>query len=363
VRALVTGANGLIGANLVRELLGRSVDVRGLVRAGSDLGALAGLELELCRADLAEEPERVIAAARGCDLIFHTAVQFSYDPARRAALEAAAIRGTEHLLRAAYAAGAGRVVLTSSSIVLGYTLDATVLDEGASAPDDADESGYVRAKIRQDRLARELATALGLDLVIVCPTVSVGPYGSRLGPSNGHILAYLEDALRLTYPGGCNVVSTVDVARGHWLAARAGAPGQRYILGAENLAWRDFHALVAELAGVPPPRAELNHTLGWLAAGAEELRARLTGRPPLTHRSQAAMIGRWYWYDHGRAFGLGWRPRPARQAIAEALSWLVASPHVSRELRAGLRLHDDVYAARYPGGAAFPPPSAAPEPR
>jgi dihydroflavonol-4-reductase len=58
------------------------------------------------------------------------------------------------------------------------------------------------------------------------------------------------------------------------------------------------------------------------------------------------MIGRHYWYSHAKAEAIGYRPRPARAALAEAISWLAASRHVSRELRAGLRLHPDVYAAR-----------------
>jgi dihydroflavonol-4-reductase len=347
MRALVTGANGLIGANLVRELLDRSVDVRGTVRDQSDLTALDGLDLELHRLDVAEEPEKVAVAARGCDLVFHTAMHFSYDPRRDVALETAATSGTENLLRAAHATGVERVVVTSSSVVFGHRPDPTVLDETDPLAAGASESVYVRAKIRQDRLALELGSALGLDVLVVCPTVSVGPFGSALGPSNGHIVAYLSDSMRLTYPGGCNIVSTVDVAAGHWLAAQRGERGRHYILGGENLEWREVHGLISDLAGVDPPRAELNHTFGYLAAAAEEALARMTDRTPLSHRAQAAMIGRYYWYSHARAARLGYRPRPARDALAEALSWLAASRHLSRELRAGLRLHDDVYAARY----------------
>lgn len=347
MKALVTGASGLIGANLVRELLARSVAVRGLVREGSDLSALSGLDLELRRADIAFQPDAVTEAARDCELIFHTAMHFSYDPRRAVELDAAASHGTENVLRAAQTSGVRRVVLTSSSVVFGHSADGTSLDESAPSGAGEGDNAYVRAKVRQDRLALNLGEALGLDLILVCPTLSVGPFGSRLGPSNGHILAYLSDPFRLTYPGGCNVVSTADVAAGHWLAAVRGERGQRYILGGENLLWRDFHALVAELAGVDPPRAELNHSLSFLAATAEELRARATRREALSNRVQAAMVGRYYWYSHARAGRLGYRPRSARQSLAEALSWLVTSRHVGRELRAGLRLHDDVYAARY----------------
>jgi dihydroflavonol-4-reductase len=346
MKVLVTGANGLIGANLVRELLARGAAVRALVRESSDLTALAGLDLEIHRADVSHHPEAVLQALSGCELAFHTAMHFSYERRRAGELAAAATQGTENLLRAAAAAGVRRVVLTSSSVVFGHRVEPLVLDESAPPAAAEGEGSYVSAKIRQDALAFALGASLGLEVVAACPTVSVGPHATALGPSNGMIVAYLADPFRLTYPGGCNLVSTADVAAGHWLAAQRGEPGQHYILGSENLTWTALHRLIAELAGVDPPRVELNHGLSYLAAAAEELRARIAGRSALSNREQATMVGRYYWYSHDKAAALGYRPRPARQALAEALSWLVKSPHVSRELRAGLRLHDDVYAAR-----------------
>ncbi len=348
MRALVTGANGLIGANLVRELLRDAVDVRGLVRHDSDLSALRGIEIELHRGDVTKDPTALIIAARDCDLIFHTAMHFSYESRRYDEINAAATLGTENVLRAARAANVGRVVVTSSSVVFGHSLSRSVRNESSPAVDEADNV-YVEAKKRQHRLALGFGEALGLDVVAVCPTVSVGPFSTALGPSNGHILAYLADPYQLSYPGGCNIVSTADIATGHWLAARHGVRGAHYILGAENLEWREFHGLVADLAGVEAPRFNLNHGLSYLAATAEEIRARMTHRAPLSNRAQAKMVGRYYWYDHSLAAdALGYQPRSARRALAEALSWLVASRHVSRELRARLRLHEDVYAGRYP---------------
>lgn len=343
---LVTGANGLIGANLVRALLQRGHSVRALVRTGSNLAALAELDVTFAYADIACEPDALRQAVAGCDLVFHAATPFSYERSRAAELWCTATEGTGNLLRAAAAAGVRRVVLTSSSVVFGHCADARTLDESAALASADGESGYVAAKMRQDAMAFEHARALGLELVAVCPTVSVGPHDAKLGPSNAVIVRYLSDPWRLSYPGGCNVVSALDVALGHCLVAERGEAGRRYILGGENLTWTAVHASIAELAGVEAPRMEIGHTLSYLAASFEELRAGASGRSALTERSQAEMVGRYYWYEHRRAAALGYRPRPARRALAEAISWLAASPHVSRELRASLRLHDEVYAAR-----------------
>lgn len=359
MRALVTGANGLIGANLVRALLAAGHGVRAFVRPTANLRPLERLQVEIAHGDV-RDAQALAQAVRDCDLVFHTAVHFAYGAQADAGLEATALAGTRNVLRAARDARVRRVVVTSSSVVFGFSGRPAALDESAGLAGEAGQPPYVVAKIRQDREATALAAELGIETVLVCPTMSVGPYAETLGPSNAIVLAYLGDPLRMTYPGGCNIVSVRDVAVGHLLAALAGAPGEHYLLGGENLSWPQVHALIAELCGVPAPMMEINHTASYLAAAAEEARAWWRGSRPVTTREQAAMVGRHYWYSHAKAESIGYRPRPARAALAEAVSWLAASRHVSRALRADLRLHPDVYAARRALGAPPPRAGAAP---
>ena len=366
--ALITGANGLIGANLARVLLAHGVRVRALVRPTSNLAALQGLPVERVFGDVTAGDGALLAAATGCDYVFHAAMPFTY--AHTAALQTTALDGTTHVLRAARDAKVRRVVVTSSSVVFGYSSDRTVRDETCAVEAGRGESAYVRAKVAQDEHAIELAQQWGLDVVLVCPTMSVGPYATVLGPSHAVIVSYLSDPFRLTYPGGCNIVAAPDVAQGHWLAALHGTPGEHYLLGAENLEWATLHSLVADLCGVPRPQAQLNHTQAYLAATAQELlawtqpspgtaRAFVGARPraggplrptqrseALNTRDQAAMLGRYYWYAHSKIAQLGYRPRTAYAALAGAVSALVAGPHITREVRATLRLHPDVYALR-----------------
>lgn len=345
MRALVTGANGLLGANIIRELLRQGLDVTGVVRPDADLDGLAGLPVALVRGDVLDPPS-LAAAASGQDLVFHTAVPFSYWGHEPAEMTRTAVEGSRNVLAAAAASGVRRVVMTSSSVTLGASYRPEARDETASAEDDAEEPAYVLAKISQEREALEAARQLGVEIVFACPTMSVGPFGAALGPSNGVVTSYLADPLKLTWAGGCNIVSVHDVATGHVLLAAYGEPGQRYVLGSENLRWAEIHGLVAELAGAPPPRGEASAVACYALAVAEEARARITGAAPLATRAQARMVGRFYWYSHDRAAALGYRPRPARQALAEATAWLAAGRHVSRETRAGLRLHREVHAAR-----------------
>ncbi len=344
MRALVTGANGLIGANLARELLRAGHEVRALVRPSSNLQSLDGLDVETVYGDVLHT-DSLTEAAKGCDLVFHTAALFTYWDLNSEQLENLAVEGTLNVIDAAVAAGVKRIVFTSSSVVLGSSARPLLRDESFDL-DDNESAPYVIAKALQERHAFEHAAAVGAELIAVCPTMTVGPHGYRLGPSNGLIVAYLDDLTRATFPGGCNIVAASDVARGHIIAAEKGAPGERYLLGAENLTWAQIHGIVSELCGIDGPLWQTNHTASYLAATWYEIGARLRGKAPLTTRAQARMVGRYYWYDHARIGALGYRPKPARQALAEAIGWLAASPHISRRTRGTMRLSKEVYQAR-----------------
>jgi dihydroflavonol-4-reductase len=349
VKALVTGANGLIGANLVRALLAAGHEARAFVRATSDLRSLSGLDVETVYGDVLE-PETIVAAADGCDVLFHAATVFAYWGHTPDELENVAVNGGLNVVDAAKRAGVRRLVLTSSSVVLGSSARPAPPRDERSEMREKNAPPYVISKVEQERAAFARAEALGLELIAVCPTMSVGAHDYRLSPSNAVIMTYLKDPFKLTYPGGCNIVSALDVARGHVLLAERGTPGERYLLGSENLEWPDIHRAISELCGVPGPFFFTNHTGSYLAAVANEAVSLITRKPPQTTRAQARMVGRYYWYRHDKAAALGFDPRPARQALAEAISWLTTSPHVSRELRSTLKLSREVYEARAAAG-------------
>lgn len=346
MKSLVTGANGLIGANLLRSLIRQGHEAVGVVRETSDVTHIADLPMRLAIGDVREN-ETLIEPMAGCEVVFHTAVHFSYWGHDQTELHATALEGTRNVIMAARDAGVRRVVVTSSTVTLGAARDPVIRDESSQAdPEDAGEADYVATKIEQEARAAEIASEAGVEIVFALPTMSVGPFGSSLGPSNGVITSYLADPFRLSWPGGCNIVAVEDVADGHLLLAERGEAGARYVLGSENLTWPAIHALIAELTGVDPPSAVVGKlTCQGIAIG-EELRALVTGTPPLATRKQADMVGRHYWYSHAAAAELGYAPRRAEDALAGAIAWLAAGPHISRETRINMRIDRKVHAAR-----------------
>ncbi len=341
MKALVTGANGFLGTNLVRCLIQNGLRVRALVRKTSDLRSLDGLDVDIVFGDLFDV-DSLIRAARGCTIIFHTAAYYSYARHSLDELMTTAREGTIHVLEAAKERNVSRVVLTSSSVIFGSTTNPVCLDESQRIP-EPDPPPYTLSKIEQEKTAFKLAGELGIEMIAACPTVCVGPHDYHLSESNAVIVNYLQDPLKATWPGGCNIVSVGDVAFWHLLIAQQGKPGRRYLMGSENLAWSEIHSLISKLCGVPGPLLTAGHTACFLAGAYHETVSFFSGKRPMVNRDQAKMVGRYYWYNHSRIDALGHKPDSARTALASAISWLVCSEHISNPLRCAMTLSKDVH--------------------
>jgi dihydroflavonol-4-reductase len=345
VRALVTGATGLLGAHLVRVLLAAGHEVRASVRASSDTRGLDGLPVERVEVDV-RDASALRHAAEGCDWMFHAAAVFSYWGYDPETMYDVAETGARNAVDAAHGAGVRRVVLTSSTSVLG-SRDAPATVDESDTLDDPDAPDYFVAKLRQERAALARATELGVELVVANPSVFVGPHAPPSSQSLAQVVGYLADPLRPTYPGGANFIHPEDVAAGHLALAERGTPGTRCILcGPENQTWPDFHRMLSELAGLPPPGLQVPRAAAVPLGALMELGARITGRPPAGTRSTARQVGRYFWYDGARARTLGLSARPPLETLADTLAWLLEQDRLPPGLAARLRPAPEVEALR-----------------
>jgi len=343
MKIAVTGATGLLGGHVVRAALADGHEVTAIVRStGSE--ALRGLDVKQVRAGL-EDVTRLTSAMKGVDGLVHCAAVYAFGAEHAAEVGRVNAGGTKSVIEAAALAGVAKVVVTTSSVTCGSSEFPSARDESAHLEHEPSPPYYV-SKVAQEEAALAAGVASGIPVVLALPTVVVGGPFSRLAPSNAIVLRYLLDATRSTYPGGCNIVDVRDVARGHLLLLERGEAGARYLLGGEDLTWRMLHTMVAELAGLPGPFAEVPASVAWVASAAAEGWAKLTGGSPLSTREEAMTVGRYYWYSSARAAALGHEARPAREALAASLAWLVISKHVPRFVREGLRLTPEVRAAR-----------------
>ena len=326
--ALVTGATGFVGAAVARALLAARQRVRVLARPTSNRQNLAGLEVEIAEGSL-EDPASLARAVAGCRYLFHVAADYRLWVPDPAAMFRANVDGTSALMAAALAAGVERVVYTSSVATLG-------LVSGGLA-DEATPSGmgdmigpYKQSKFAAEAAVRALIVERALPAVIVNPSTPIGPGDLRPTPTGRIIIESATGRMPGYVDTGLNIVHVDDVAAGHLLAAERGALGERYILGGENLALADILAVVARAVGRRPPAFKVPYAVILPVALGAELVARITGREPFVTLDGARMSRKKMYFSSAKAMReLGYGPRPAREAIADAVTWFEVNGYLT----------------------------------
>ncbi|MBV9755764.1 MAG: NAD-dependent epimerase/dehydratase family protein [Alphaproteobacteria bacterium] len=322
--ALVTGASGFVGSAVARAVLARGHSVRVLVRRSGDRRNLAGLPVETAEGDLTDAGSLARAAA-GCRYLFHVAADYRLWVPDPADMLRTNVEGTRALMRAAAAAGVERVVYTSSVAALGLTGDGTPADETTPVAEQAIVGAYKRSKYLAEQAVLELVRSDGLPAVTVNPSAPVGPRDIKPTPTGRMIADAASGRMPAYLDTGLNVVHVDDVAEGHLLALERGRIGEKYILGGEDLSLAALLALVAELAGRRPPRVRLSEGVLWPVALASEGLARVAGIEPLVTRDHLRMARKKMFFSSAKAEAeLGYRARPARAAVADAIAWFRA---------------------------------------
>lgn len=319
---LVTGASGFVGAAVLRRLLAANCKVRILLRPNSPRGGLNGVSVEPVIGDLTD-PQSLRHAVRGCQALFHVAADYRLWVPDPEPMYRANVVGTRQLMEAALAEGLERIVYTSSVATLGTRGDGRPADEDTPVTLNEMIGHYKRSKFLAEQEVRQLAQNRGLPAVIVNPSTPVGPGDVKPTPTGRMVLDAARGRIPAYVDTGLNIVHVDDVAEGHWLAYQHGTVGERYILGGDNLTLRDILTRIAVLSGRPPPRLRLRGDLLLpLAWGAETwTRLRRRGRPLVTIDELRMARKRMFFSSAKAQRILGYRSRPAQQALADALAW------------------------------------------
>jgi dihydroflavonol-4-reductase len=319
-RVFITGASGFVGSAVARELSRAGFALRALVRAGSPRSNLDGLDTEIVEGDMRDE-RAVFAAAKGARYVFHVAADYRLWVPDPGEIVKANVDGTRMVMEAAKAAGAERIVYTSSVATLKLCENGVPADESAPLREDEAIGAYKRSKVAAERLVERMIED-GLPTVIVNPSTPVGPRDRRPTPTGRMIVEAASGRVPAFVDTGLNLVHVDDVAAGHLAALRSGRIGERYILGGENMTLAELLGRIARLTGRSPPRLCLPRAPLYPLAFIAEMAAHLTKREPLLTLDGLRMSKQLMFFTSAKAEReLGYRPRPAEEGIRDAIEW------------------------------------------
>ncbi len=307
--ALVTGASGFIGWHVAKLLLDRGYAVRALCRPTSQI---AGLPVEKITGDL-RDPESLARAVTGCGLVYHVAADYRLWAKDPRELYRSNVDGTRNLIAAAKTAGVERFVYTSTV--------------GCIEPPDETRAVTLKQMSGAYKESKFLAEVVALEerelpVVIVNPTAPIGDHDVKPTPTGRIILDFLKDDMPAFIDTGLNLVDVRDVALGHLLAAERGQPGERYILGCQNMTLEEILQHLAALTGKKAPTIKLPYAVAYAAGVITTAWSRVSGKPPRAPLDAVKMAKKKMFVSHEKAAReLGYHPGSVDAAMQRAIDW------------------------------------------
>ncbi len=323
-KVLVTGSTGFIGSRLVSKLLSEGYDVSALVRKSSNLAPFSGIagDIRFVEGDVTD-PVSLEKAFRGMEQIYHSA-GYTYmggDSSRNGMLDAINVDGTRNVMQAAMRTGVGRVVHVSSITAMGFSRNPRKpLDETCSWNFSDLGLHYAETKHLAEKEALK-AVSSGLDCVIVNPAFVFGE-----GDVNFNAGRLIKDVYHRKMPfyplGGICVVDVEIVVETIVRAMEAGRTGERYIIGGENLTYRQLSDIITGVTGVPKIRIPMPYILALPLHGFLKLLPSGGRISKLFNMTMFKVASEFLYFDSGKARReLSMRDEPIRESIGRAFDW------------------------------------------
>jgi dihydroflavonol-4-reductase len=294
-----------------------------LVRRESDRRNIDSLDVELAEGNL-NDPQSLRNAVKGCRTLYHAAADYRLWVKDPKELYDTNVAGTRALLRSASEAGVERIVYTSSVATLGREPSGRPADEQTPATIDDMTGHYKRSKFLAEEDVNRLVRDEKIPVVIVNPSTIIGPRDIRPTPTGRMVEAAARGKIPAFVDTGLNVVHVDDVAIGHVQAYEHGKIGERYVLGGDNMMLCEILAEIASLVGRRPPRIRLPRAAVLPVAYVAEFAARIRGSAvePLVTVDGIKMSKTFMFFSSEKAKNaIGYSPRPARKALADAVEW------------------------------------------
>ncbi len=315
-KVLITGATGFIGAYVLRLLLRRGYAVRALRRSTSPLDLVREVadQVEWVEGDVTDL-FALEEAFQGVTHVCHCAALVSFRSADERRMMRVNVEGTANMVNFALDAGVQHFVHVSSIAALGRAPNRPQLDETCPWVDSSTNTRYAISKYLSEQEVWR-AHVEGLPVAIVNPSMVLGSGFWHVG--TGRIFQQIYRGMKL-YPIGQNgFVDVRDVAEFIVLLLERGIKGERYILSAQDVLFRDLFFQIADALGVRRPFIRVTPFLAEVGWRVEWLKSQLLGTDPLLTRDSArASMGR-FSYCNAKSLSVGgFAYRPLQQTIRE----------------------------------------------
>ncbi len=323
MKVFLTGATGFVGSHVARVYADAGAELRLLTRSSSNLKAIEGMRAEVVVGDLLQ-PEGLRSAIQGCEAVVHVAADYRLWVRDPRAMYAANVDGTRELLRISREAGVRRVVYTSSVATMGFKSDGTIVDETSPVSINDMIGHYKRSKFLGEIEAIQAARG-GQEVITLNPTTPIGAGDLKPTPTGRIIVDFLNKRFPAYVDTGLNLVDVAEVARMHLVALDRGTPGERYILGGENLTLKQILDRMSSITGLPSPTVKVPHAVAMgFAFFDENFTGKLLGREPRATVEAVRMGKKMMFASSAKAEReLGFKVLPVYAAMRSAIEWFV----------------------------------------
>lgn len=318
---LVTGADGLLGSNLVRSLLDRGYAVRAMIQPGRNTGTLDNLDIEKVIADLLDK-ESLTKAFSGADVVIHTAALVSIWPSRNLNAYRINVAGTQNVIDIVLETGIKRMIHVGTANTFGFGSKQSPGNE--TLPYEGYQYGldYMDTKYTAHNLVLQAVKNDGLPALIVNPTFMIGPYDSE--PASGAMIAAIyHGKIKGFPPGGRNYIHVKDAAEAIVNSITSGEISEAYILGHSNLNYQEIFSLIGKTFGAKSPGIAFPKWLILFVGQLGSVWGKISGRKPLISYPMARISCHEHYYNPAKAIRVLKLPQtPIHVAIQESFDWM-----------------------------------------
>jgi dihydroflavonol-4-reductase len=327
-KVFVTGADGMLGSSICRELLDQGYHVKAMCLPDRKTNTLTNLPIEIVYGGI-DKKEFLLKEMKGCQYVIHVAALVKIWPRRLSCINEVNLLGTQHVMEAVSTLKLKRMIHIGSANSFAFGTKEEPGDESSSYNGWKYGMDYIDSKYKAQQMLLRQFNKNGFPVIIINPTYMIGPFDS--GPSSGQMLiALCKGALKFYSHGGKNFVCSVDVAKAAVNALTKGVTGECYIAGNQNMEFREFFHAACKILNREFNLKPVPYPLILAAGITSSLIARITGKPPKISYGMAKIAEENQYFSPEKARRVLDMPQtPIEVGIIQCIEWFKSNKYLS----------------------------------